>query len=113
MPVEVIERAMTFYDEAAYQSPLAIKHKKTWNNDRIDFQPWPYPSATKLITKALSETVVAGDKGFLAKLDPDFVAQDLVDYTFVRNALERFPDWKKDPSVNPADPFNRTEVIEL
>lgn len=113
MPVEVVERAITFYDEAFYANPQAIQHKAEWGNGRIDFQPWPYPSATKLIVKALGETVVAGDRTFLGKLDPDFVAKDLVDYRFVRNALEKFPEWRKDPSVNPADPFNRTEVVAL
>lgn len=113
MPVEVVERAITFYDEAFYANPKAIQHKAEWGNGRIDFQPWPYPSATKLIVKALGETVVAGDRTFLSKLDPDFVASDLVDYRFVRNALDKFPDWRKDPSVNPADPFSRTEVVAL
>jgi len=113
MPVEVVERAMTFYDEADYQSPKAIQHKAEWHNGRIDFQPWPYPSATKLIVQALNETVVGGDRTFLSKLDPDFVVQDLVDYRFVRKALDKFPEWRKDPSVNPNDPFNRTEVIAL
>jgi len=113
MPSEVVERAMTFYDEADYQSPKAIQHKAEWHNGRIDFQPWPYPSATKLIVKALSETVVAGDRTFLSKLDPDFVAQDLVEYGFVRRALDKFPDWRLDPSVNPGNPLNREEVIAL
>lgn len=113
MPVEVVERAITFYDESFYANPKAIQHKAEWGNGRIDFQPWPYPSATKLIVKALGETVVAGDRTFLSKLDPDFVANDLVDYRFVRNALDKFPDWRKDPSVNPADPFSRTEVVAL
>lgn len=113
MPAEVVERAVTFYDEAFYANPKAIQHKAEWGNGRIDFQPWPYPSATKLIVKALGETVVAGDRTFLRKLDPDFVADDLVDYRFVRAALQKFPDWRKDPSVNPADPFNRTEVVAL
>jgi len=113
MPVDVIERAMTFYDEAAYQSPKAIQNKSKWGNDRIDFQPWPYPSATKLIVKALNETVVGGDKTFLTKLDPEFVAKDLVDYRFVRAALDKYPEWKKDPSVNASNPFERTEVLAL
>jgi len=113
MPVDVIERAMTYYDEADYQSPKAIQNKAKWGNDRIDFQPWPYPSATKLIVKALNETVVGGDKTFLSKLDPEFVAKDLVDYRFVRSALDKYPEWKNDPSVNVSNPFERTEVFSL
>lgn len=113
VPADVVERAMTFYDEAAYEAPDAIQNKAKWGNGRIDFQPWPYPSATKMIVKALNETVVGGDRGFLSKLDPDFVAKDLVNYDYVKRALDKFPEWTKDPSVNPADPFNRTEVVAL
>lgn len=113
MPADVVERAMTFYDEAAYDQPKAIRNKAAWGNGRIDFQPWPYPSATKLIVQALNETVVAGDRAFLGTLDPDFVAKDLVDYRFVRAALEMFPDWRKDPSVNAENPFERTELVAL
>ena len=61
----------------------------------------------------MNETVVGGDTTFLKKLDPDFVAKDLVNYDFVRNAMNKYPQWKNDPSVNPSDPFNRTEVLAL
>jgi NitT/TauT family transport system substrate-binding protein len=112
MPADVVERAMTLYDTETYDDPKAIKHPE-WGNGRVDFQPWPYPSATKLIVNAMNETVVGGDKTFLSSLDPDFVAKDLVDYEYVKNALDKYPDWTKDQSVNPADPFNREEVVKL
>ena len=35
-------------------------------------------------------------------LDPNFVANDLVDYRFVKSSLERFPEWTQDPSVDKA-----------
>lgn len=112
-PAPVVKRAVTFYsDDAAYKSSGAIKHAD-WRNGRIDFQPWPYPSATKLIVESLKKTVVGGDNAFLEKLDPAFVAKDLVEYQYVRKALERYPDWKRDPSVNSTDPFNRQEVLTL
>jgi NitT/TauT family transport system substrate-binding protein len=112
LPAPVVERAMTLYDDETYGKTGAIEHRQ-WQNGRIDFQPWPYPSATKLIVKAMSDTVVSGDTTFLKKLDPEFVAKDLVNYDYVRNAMNKFPEWKNDPSVNPSDPFNREEVLEL
>lgn len=112
MPAKVVERAMTLYDTETYSDPQAIKHSE-WGNGRVDFQPWPYPSATKLIVKSMNETVVGGDKTFLEGLDPEFVANDLVNYEFVKNALAKYPDWIKDPSVNPDDPFNREEIVAL
>ncbi|MGP9814136.1 ABC transporter substrate-binding protein [Rhodopseudomonas sp. NSM] len=112
LPAPVIERAMTYYDDKTYGESGAITHPD-WKLGRIDFQPWPYPSATKLIVDAMNETVVSGDTTFLKKLDPEFVARDLVDYHFVKQAMTKYPDWKKSPSVNPDDPFSRTEVLSL
>ncbi|MEQ8400989.1 MAG: ABC transporter substrate-binding protein [Roseitalea porphyridii] len=114
MPAAVVERAMTLYeDEDSYTESGAIKHASAWGNGRIDFQPWPYPSATRLIVEEMNKTLVGGDVTFLEDLDPQFVSDDLVNYDYVRNALEKYPDWKNDPSVNPADPFNREEVLAL
>jgi NitT/TauT family transport system substrate-binding protein len=112
LPADVIERAMTYYDDKAYGETHAITHPE-WKLGRIDFQPWPYPSATKLIVEAMNDTVVSGDTTFLKKLDPDFVAKDLVNYDFVKQAMMKYPDWKSSPSVDPADPFTRTEVLSL
>jgi len=112
LPAPVIERAMTYYDDAFYGPSGAIQHPQ-WHLGRIDFQPWPYPSATKLIVSAMNETVVGGDTTFLKKLDPEFVAKDLVNYDFVRAAMTKYPQWKDDPSVDRSDPFNRTEVLAL
>ncbi len=114
MPAKIVERAMTRYDdEASYLESGAIKHAAQWGNGRIDFQPWPYPSATRLIVEEMNKTVVGGDTTFLKGLDPQHVADDLVDYRFVKAALEKYPGWMKDPSVNPGDPFNRQEVLSL
>lgn len=112
-PKAVVQRAMLFYDPAYYKNPQAIKHPQ-WGMDRIDFQGWPYPSATELVTSDLKKTVITGDSTFLDKLTPDFVAKDLVNYDFVKKSLEANPKWRDDPSVPKAgNPFVRTEVIEV
>lgn len=112
MPAPVVEQAMIKYDVETYGPTKALQHAD-WGNGRIDFQPWPYPSATKLIVEAMNKTLVAGDTTFLKGLDPSFVAEDLVDYAFVKSALEKYPDWKKDPSVAKGDPYNREELIAI
>lgn len=113
VPQDVVERAMTLYDTETYATPPAIKHPD-WKNGRIDFNGFPYASATRLIVKAMNETVVSGDATFLGGLDPDFVAKDLVDDRFIRKALAKYPDWRKDPTVpTGSDPFTREEVIAL
>lgn len=112
-PVEVVERAMLFYSPAYYRNPDAIKHPE-WKQDRINFQAWPYQTATKLVTIDLKKTVVTGDTAFLDTLDPDFVSKDLVNYEYVKKALEKNPKWRDDPSVpSGADPYTRVEVIKL
>ena len=111
LPSDVVVKAMTDYG-AFYEQSGAIRHRE-WGNGRIDFQPWPYPSATKLIVEAMSKTVVEGDTTFLRGLDPEFVAKDLVDYRFVETALKAQPGWLKDPSVEKETPYARSEVLAL
>ena len=113
VPGNVVDRAMNYYDLAFYGPSHALEHEAAWHNHRIDFQPWPYPSATKLVVEAMNKTVVAGDTTFLKNLDPDFVAKDLVDYDHVRAALAKHPDWPKLVGVDPAHPFERSEVIAI
>ena len=113
IPKEVVKRAMLFYDPAYYDNPLAIKHTD-WNQNRINFQAWPYPSATERVVTELKETVITGDDAFLDTLTPQHVSKDLVNYEYIRNALEANPAWKNDSSVpKTGDPYTRTEVIQL
>jgi NitT/TauT family transport system substrate-binding protein len=112
-PKEVVERAMMFYTPADYATPPAIQHPE-WGQSRINFQGWPYPSATKTVVTEMKQTLVGGELAFLDKLTPDFVAKDLVNYTYIKNALNKNPAWKLDKSVpQKGDPFVRTEVIKL
>ena len=112
-PKEVVKRAMMLYDVPYPGNADAIKNKD-WGMNRINFQGWPYPSATERVVTELKKTTITGDSDFLGKLDPKFVANDLVKYDFVRKALDSHPSWKKDQSVpKSGDPFVRTEVISL
>ncbi|MEJ2396501.1 MAG: ABC transporter substrate-binding protein [Candidatus Thiodiazotropha sp.] len=113
MPGKAIVRAMTYYDEADYASPHAIRNQAEFHNGRIDFSPFPYPSATKLIVESMNQTLVGGDTTFLNKLDPEFVANDLVDYKHVKAAMEKYPGWEKAPGVDPANPYEREEVVKI
>jgi NitT/TauT family transport system substrate-binding protein len=112
MKADVVLQAMTLYDKAHYTNPDAIHHPD-WDVGRIDFNPWPYPSATEFIVDKLKETLVGGDKTFLSNLDSKFVAQDLVDYGFVKNAMDKHNGWDRVKGVNPADPMRREEVFVL
>jgi NitT/TauT family transport system substrate-binding protein len=60
----------------------------------------------------LQDTVLTGDTAFVSKLDPEHVAKDLVNYDFVKKALEANPKWKLDSSVpQSGDPYTREELF--
>lgn len=73
--------------DADYARSGAIRHAD-WRQQRIDFQPYPYPSYTEKLVELLKTTHVEGQNAFLETLDPAFVARDLVDERFVRRAIE-------------------------
>ena len=82
----VLSRALEFYGGAEYRQDRAIIHPE-WKNRRIDFQPYPFTSYTKELVRLLKVTQVEGDRSFLASLNPDTVARDLVTDRFVRKAI--------------------------
>lgn len=69
-----------------YESNGAIVNTQ-WNEKRIDFQPYPFPSYTEELVRKLKTTLVSGRNDFLQALDPAFVASDLVDDRFVKKAI--------------------------
>ncbi len=73
-------------DTALYEGNGAIVNKD-WKEKRIDFQPYPFPSYTEELVRKLKTTLVSGRNTFLNDLDPAFVAQDLVDDRFVKQAI--------------------------
>jgi NitT/TauT family transport system substrate-binding protein len=113
-PAPVITRAMTKYDLETYgaHGTDAITHPD-WGVRRIDFQPYPYRSATVEIVKHLKMTRVEGGSDFLNSLDPQHVADDLFDYGMVKKAAERIGGLQVFDGVNAANPYVRTEVIDV
>ncbi|MFS2126921.1 ABC transporter substrate-binding protein [Pseudomonas sp. Pseusp97] len=85
---EVLGRVLALApsERQQYLADGAIRHAD-WHEERIDFQPYPFPSYTEELVRRLKDTLIQGDKGFLAALEPAQVAKDLVDDRFVRNAL--------------------------
>lgn len=87
-PQAVLERALSHYDTDTYSKQGALQHAD-WQQRRIDFQPFPYPSYTEELVRLLKLTHVEGDVKFLNGLNPSAVAKDLVDDRFVRKAIEK------------------------
>jgi NitT/TauT family transport system substrate-binding protein len=87
-PPAVLERVLVpdRAREAAYVAAGAIRHVD-WQQARIDYQPYPFPSYTSKLVEMLRHTAIEGNNRFLEGLDPAFVARDLVDDRFVRAAI--------------------------
>lgn len=112
-PKDVIDRAMNFYDPAYYDNPQAIKHVD-WEQDRINMQAWPYRGATEYVIERMREVVLTGEREFLNEHETEFILDDLVNYKFIKNSLEKHPEWKNDKSVpQEGDPYEREEVFKL
>ena len=85
-PEAVLRHVLVQYDPVFYQREGGIKHPN-WKVARIDFQPYPFPSYTRLLVQLLQRTRVEGPRDFLRTLRADQVARDLVDDRFVRKAI--------------------------
>src|SRR5690606_28506520 len=84
---KTLEKVLVASDFDSYEKSGVIRHVD-WNQRRIDFQPYPYPSYTERLVQAMKGTKVEGNDAFLQQLDPAFVARDLVDDCFVRAAID-------------------------
>ncbi|MBD1910016.1 MULTISPECIES: ABC transporter substrate-binding protein [unclassified Leptolyngbya] len=87
-PEAVLQKVLTGFDSAAYAKQGAIQHPE-WAAQRIDFQPFPFPSYTEELVRLLQQTQVEGETAFLKQLNPTEVARDLVDDSFVKQALQQ------------------------
>lgn len=117
LPVDeqTLLRVFTNYDLATYGAPAqptAIRHP-AWRSSRIGFQPYPYPSATRFIARAMQKTVMEGDHGFLQGLDPDLVSRELVDDSFVKKAIAAVGGPGLFAEIDPEHPWDRQERIDL
>jgi len=96
-------------DREQYLASDAIQHSH-WDEQRIDFQAYPFPSYTEELVRRLKDTLIEGDKGFLASLDTQHTARDLVDDRFVRNSIAAVGGMK---AFGLPESFERSEEFSL
>lgn len=108
-PQAVLERVLVPNAERQQQyiKEGAIRHPE-WKDERIEYQPYPFPSYTEQLVRMLKNTQVEGDNKFLASLDPAFVARDLVDDRFVRKSIAALGGLK---AFGLPEKFTRSETI--
>lgn len=102
---KVVDRAMNFYDNPVYAQIGANRNKDIWKNNRIDFDPYPYPTATEFIIEAMKDTLVEGNLKFLDNIDQKKAVNEIIDYRYVTNAVNKF---YKTPST-----FSREEKFDF
>ena len=107
----VLERVLVPSPERdqQYAKEGAIRHPE-WKDERIDYQPYPFPSYTEQLVKMLQNTQLEGNNRFLAGLDPAFVARDLVDDRFVRKSIAALGGLK---AFGLPEKFTRSETIAV
>jgi len=108
-PAAVLERVLVPNAERnqQYVKDGAIRHPE-WKDERIEYQPYPFPSYTEQLVKLLKNTQVEGDNKFLASLDPAFVAKDLVDDRFVKKSIAALGGLK---AFGLPEKFTRSETL--
>lgn len=115
VPKDILRHAFTGYDAHTYGKearPWAIRHPE-WDMQRIGFQPYPFPSATRFIFNEMKRTRMEGDTDFLRQLDTDFVVRDLVDIRYVKKAVLDAGGLDKFGAVDPLHPWEREESFML
>jgi NitT/TauT family transport system substrate-binding protein len=116
LPVEssVLDRVFNGYHPEEYNRDgfQAIKNVQ-WKSSRIDFQPYPYPSATWFILENLRKTIVEGSTAFLEGITSLQAAKELVDNTVVRKSIRDLGlENSFATNENIDSPWQREEVLE-
>lgn len=117
MPIKVIERALLKKDLATYgpKGTGAIMHTD-WNVQRVDFNPYPFPSAFEttidLMKRMVVDSSVALPDSFKS-LTGAVIANDIVDYDLANKAYESIGGKKAFNMDDQANPFSRTEQYEV
>lgn len=112
---EVLLRVFNGYSDSTYgkgATPRAIRNPD-WNVSRIDFQPYPYPSATRFIVSEMKQTKMEGNTSFLNGIDVDDAARVLVDDRFVKKAIQAVGGMNTFAMVDLEKPWEREEVLDI
>ncbi|MGD9607348.1 MAG: ABC transporter substrate-binding protein [Leucobacter sp.] len=88
-PPAAIARVLVEHEDqhAAYAESGATRHPE-WQQPRIGFQPYAYPSYTERLVEELRLTTVDAETAWLHRLDPASVHEDLVSSTINLRAIE-------------------------
>ncbi|MCY1703952.1 ABC transporter substrate-binding protein [Deinococcus sp. SL84] len=102
----VLGRVLQHELPAQYLQSGAVQHPE-WQERRIAFRPYPYPTYTEELVRQLREVRVEGDTTFLQRLDPAQVAREVVTDRFVTQAMQA----QGGPAAFGLSGYSRTETF--
>ncbi len=106
---DTLNQILNRYNNDFYRQTGAIQHPE-WRSRRIDFQPYPFPSYTADLAKALKTTLIGDESTFLNQFEPQYIAQDLVDSSFVTKAINQVGGPQ---AFGLNQTLSRTEILEV
>lgn len=116
MPTKVVHRALLKNDLETYgpEGTGAIMHTD-WNVRRVDFVPYPYPSAFEVTIEMMRRMVVdpsAAMPPSIARLSGREIADTIVDYELARRGIEAAGGVERF-GIQGENPFERKERYEV
>lgn len=117
MPIKVIERALLKKDLESYgpNGTGAIMHEH-WDVQRVDFNPYPFPSAFDTTIDLMKRMVVDESvklPNSFKSLTGEKIANEIVDYELAKNAYELIGGKKSFNMNDGLDDFSRKEQYEV
>lgn len=114
LPEDIVRRSMLKYDLETYgpEGTGAIHHPE-WDISRIGFSPFQFRSDTRRIVELLKQTLIKGEADFLAGLSPDWVVEDLMEYSMVTAAIESVGGVSQFDGVAAEGGYERETVIDV
>lgn len=82
-----IAKVLVEHDDHAYVEDGAVRHPD-WDQPRIGFQPYAYPSYTEELVRQMRLTAIDADTAWLGRIDPAEVHDDLVATRINRRAID-------------------------
>lgn len=84
---ESIAKVLVEHDDHEYVDDGAVRHPG-WDQPRIGFQPYAYPSYTEELVRQMRLTAIDADTAWLDRIEPRDVHSDLVATSINRRAID-------------------------
>ncbi len=115
LPEKIVKRAMMYYDMQEYGAKTgtgAIQHPE-WEAKRWSCEPYQFKSTTDRIVSEMKQTKMEGKVEFVQNMNADKVHKELMYLDGVSEAAKKLGGLAQFDGINPADLYNRVELIGI